>query len=70
MVTDSMELGTFRLTIIYATSVKQMSDFYIFQCCEKPTLVKKVDMFHSETSAEKKVTLLKSFRMVTVKLKK
>lgn len=39
-----------------------MSDLYIFLCCEKLTLVNKVDMFHSETSDEKKSDIIKKLQ--------
>lgn len=50
---------TFSRTISYATSVKQMSDLYIYLCSENPTLANIVDMFHSETSDEKKSNIIK-----------
>lgn len=31
-------------------------------CCENPTLVNKVDMFHSETSDEKKSDIIKKLQ--------
>lgn len=33
-----------------------------FLCCENPTLVNKVDMFHSETSDEKKSDIIKKLQ--------
>lgn len=59
---DFLELETFPRTIIYATSVKQVSDLYNYLCCENPTLVNKVNMFHSETSDGKKCDIIKNLQ--------
>jgi hypothetical protein len=56
---DSLELEDFPRTFIYATSVKQVSDLYNYLCCKNPALISKVDMFHSETSDEKKSDIIK-----------
>lgn len=59
---DSLELEAFPRTVIYTTSVKQVSDLYNYLCCENPMLVNKVDMFHSETSDEKKCDIIKNLQ--------
>jgi superfamily II DNA helicase RecQ len=66
---DSLELEDFPRTLIYATSVKQVSDLYNYLCCENPTLISKVDMFHSETSDEKKSDIIKKLQDVNSHLK-
>ncbi|XP_062603119.1 ATP-dependent DNA helicase RecQ-like [Saccostrea cucullata] len=59
---DSLELEAFPRTIIYATSVKEVSELYNYLCNENPTLIDKVDMFHSETSDEKKSDIIKNLQ--------
>ena len=51
---DSLELEAFPRTIIYGTSIKHVSDLYNYLCTENPSNINKVDMFHSETTYEKK----------------
>lgn len=66
---DSLELEDFPRTIIYATSVKQVSDLYNYLCCENPALSLKVHMFHSETPDEKKSDIIKMLQDGDSKLK-
>ena len=61
---DSLELKDFPRTLIYATSIKQVSDLYNYLCWENPALISKVDMFHSETSDEKKSDIVKELQDV------
>ena len=55
---DSLELEAFPRTIIYATSIKQVSDLYNYLCTEKTSNIHKVGMFHSETTDEKKSDII------------
>lgn len=66
---DYLELEDFLRTIIYATSVKQVSDLYNYLCCENPALSLKVHMFHSETPDEKKSDIIKMLQDGDSKLK-
>ena len=59
---DSLELEAFPRTIIYATSIKQVSDLYNYLCTENPSNIHKVDMFHSETTDEKKSDIIKKLQ--------
>ena len=54
---DFLELEAIFRTIIYATSIKQVSDLYNYLCTEKTSNIHKVGKFHSETTTEKRKTL-------------
>ena len=53
---DSLELEAFSRTIIYASSIKHVSDLYNYSC---PSNINRVDMFYSETTYEKKSDIIK-----------
>lgn len=50
---DKLKLD-FPRTIIYANTIKQLSDLYAYLCVENPDAIDLIDMFHSETPEDKK----------------
>jgi len=62
---DKLKLDFLR-TIIYANTIKQLSDLYAYLCVENPDAIGLIDMFHSETQEDKKRVLLLNFKTITV----
>lgn len=54
---DKLKLD-FPRTIIYANTIKQLSDLYAYLCVENPDAIDLIDMFHSETPEDKKKSII------------